>query len=280
MQAIAVRREAGGAVSVAEQPLPSLHRDGGTIDPMPYRLQASGALPLPVQNLAQSSGLTTIWLSDGDHDGLFDLADDSLVILLGGTLKLAVSGGHTADLAPGDVLRVACNAVDGVTVHSAGDCSLARLGIAAAWPGIDADAQDAGSLMPRAAAQPLLKRMDKGDDERSYFGKFANFLPREKNVWSVPVPVSGYRFLRFPDGAFIDWHPEVVNNLAIFLSGEMEIELRGGGTQIDYFRAGDVLLAADRTGEGHIDRMHGVIHLALIVIEDADLWPLEEGTGT
>lgn len=108
----------------------------------------------------------------------------------------------------------------------------------------------------------------------------ANFFPGQLDSWSAVTSILGFRFLRFPGQAFIDWHPEVVNNLAIFLSGDMEIEIGGGASDgapvpIDHFLAGDVLLAADRTGEGHIDRMHGNIHLALIVIEDQHLWPTE-----
>jgi hypothetical protein len=74
------------------------------------------------------------------------------------------------------------------------------------------------------------------------------------------------------EDGFIDWHPEVVNNLAIFLSGELELESGGGGGAIEVFHAGDVCLAQDRTGEGHIDRTRGVTHVALIVVETENLW--------
>jgi len=50
----------------------------------------------------------------------------------------------------------------------------------------------------------------------------------------------------------MDWHPCVTNQLAIALAGEMEMEVGGGGGAIEVFHAGDICLAEDRTGEGHM----------------------------
>ena len=267
MKALAIAADGQDAATLVPQPLPVLHRDGGWVDPMPYRLQASGELPMPQQNLASSSGLRTIRLSDGPHPALFQAGPPSLDFVISGTLTL---GGET--LVPGDVLR--SGAAD-MAAATAGDCRLIRLGLAAGWPGPEAIVQDAGTPTPRPSGEPNLRRMDTRADGKSWSASFANLFPAATNEWSPVTPVRGFRFLRFADGTFIDWHPEVVNNLAIFLSGDMEIEIGGGGPIIDHFLAGDVLLAADRTGEGHIDRMHGTIHLALIVLEDEHLWPIE-----
>jgi hypothetical protein len=55
------------------------------------------------------------------------------------------------------------------------------------------------------------------------------------------------------------------------MTGKLELEVSGDG-DIEVFGPGDVCLAEDRTGEGHIDRMHGETRLALIVFEDDHLW--------
>jgi hypothetical protein len=261
-------------------PFPSLHRDGGWIDPIPYRLQASGELPMPKQNLSLSSGLRTICLSDGGHSGLFVGNSRTLNFIISGTLRLSDSDGDEKTLEPGDFLLACGTAAANFLAEAAGTCRLIQLGVDAEWPGPDAQPQDSGAIVPRARIEPNLRRMDKQADNRTWFSALNNLFPDQADAWSPVTPILGFRFLRFPDQAFIDWHPEVVNNLAIFLSGDMEIEIGGnandgGPVPIDHFLAGDVLLAADRTGEGHIDRMHGVIHLALIVIEDHHLWPMK-----
>lgn len=272
----------GQAAQLIRLPFPSLHRDGGWIDPMPYRLQASGELPMPKQNLSLSSGLRTIRLSDGDHPDLFAGDCHTLNFVIAGTLSFSGSDGAATILEPGDIL-LASGAADAVA-QAAGVCRLVQLGVGAEWPGSDAELQDSGAVMPRPGTEPNLRRMDKQADDRTWFSGLANLFPDRADTWSTVTPVLGFRFLRFSDQALIDWHPEVVNNLAIFLSGDMEIEIGGGANDggpipIDHFRAGDILLAADRTGEGHIDRMHGIIHLALIVIEDQYLWPIKTEKG-
>ena len=278
MKALEVKAGEMGAAGLALLRFPSLHRDGGWIDPLPYRRQASGELPMPQQNLSRSSGLRTIRLTDGAHPCLFAGSGDTLNFVIAGTLHLTgADAGET--LEPGDVVLVRGASAQGIAAHAAGGCRLVQLGVGADWPGPDAVPQDNGTIIARSGTTPNLRRMDKQADERTWFSSFNNLFPDQPDTWSAITPILGFRFLRFPDQALIDWHPEVVNNLAIFLSGDMEIEVGGGANDggpvpIDHFLAGDVLLAADRTGEGHVDRMHGNIHLALIVIEDQHLWPI------
>lgn len=278
MKAWQVTGSDGQSARIEPLPFPSLHRDGGWIDPLPYRLQASGELPMPQQNLSRSSGLRSIRLTDGAHPDLFAGPGDTLNFVISGQLELGAQDGSQI-LLPGDLLLVRGAAAQAATPTASGSCRIVQLGVGPDWPGPDATAQDSGTIVPRTASQPNLRRMDKQADGRTWFSGFANLFPAAADTWSAITPITGFRFLRFPDQAFIDWHPEVVNNLAIFLSGDMEIEVGGGANDggpvpIDHFLAGDVLLAADRTGEGHIDRMHGVIHLALIVLDDAHLWPI------
>ena len=70
----------------------------------------------------------------------------------------------------------------------------------------------------------------------------------------------------------MDAHPCVTNQLAIALAGEMEMEVGGGGGAVEVFHAGDICLAEDRTGEGHIGRFRGVVHVVIMVVETENLW--------
>jgi hypothetical protein len=55
------------------------------------------------------------------------------------------------------------------------------------------------------------------------------------------------------------------------LGGHIELEV-SGDREIRHYRAGDVVLAADRTGVGHIDRFHGTTTLAVVVMAQDDIW--------
>jgi hypothetical protein len=52
----------------------------------------------------------------------------------------------------------------------------------------------------------------------------------------------------------------------------MEMEVGGGGGAVEVFHAGDICLAEDRTGEGHIGRFRGVVHVVIMVVETENLW--------
>ncbi|MFQ5851409.1 MAG: hypothetical protein ACE5JU_12570 [Candidatus Binatia bacterium] len=60
---------------------------------------------------------------------------------------------------------------------------------------------------------------------------------------------------RAPAGRVIDWHTAPRRQYVVTLSGEWEIEC-GDGT-VRRFRPGDVMLAEDQTGNGHISRVVG-----------------------
>jgi hypothetical protein len=115
--------------------------------------------------------------------------------------------------------------------------------------------------------------MVKGADDRSSFHDFPELFGAPGR-WSAVTPLIGFRFIGMAPGTFIDWHPEIVNNLVIIMTGALELEVGAGTNKIELFHPGDVCLAQDRTGEGHIDRVHGFVQVAVLIIEDADLWPL------
>ncbi len=68
-------------------------------------------------------------------------------------------------------------------------------------------------------------------------------------------PASGIIFRVSPPGYVLDWHCAPRRQYSITLSGVAEIEV-GDGT-IARVQPGDVVLAEDLTGQGHITRVIG-----------------------
>ena len=66
------------------------------------------------------------------------------------------------------------------------------------------------------------------------------------------VPAAGVIFRETPAAGALDFHPAPQRQFVVTLSGVGEIEC-GDGTR-RRFGAGDVMLAEDTTGEGHITR--------------------------
>ena len=60
---------------------------------------------------------------------------------------------------------------------------------------------------------------------------------------------------QMPAGDVQDWHPAPCRQYVVTLVGECEIEVTGG--IIRKFRAGDIMLADDTSGHGHITRTSG-----------------------
>jgi len=110
-------------------------------------------------------------------------------------------------------------------------------------------------------------------DQRSAFNEFPELFAGPAGTWSPVVPVAGVRFMEMADLDF-DWHPEVVNAFVVVLAGALELEVGVGTERVEVFHEGDVCLAQDRTGIGHIDRAREGAQVAIVVLEDQDLWPL------
>jgi len=68
-------------------------------------------------------------------------------------------------------------------------------------------------------------------------------------------PAEGILFRQAPPGHVQDWHPAPRRQYVITLSGQGEIET-GDGTK-RRFGPGDVMLADDTTGRGHMTRVVG-----------------------
>src|SRR5260370_37910808 len=56
-------------------------------------------------------------------------------------------------------------------------------------------------------------------------------------------------------------------------SGDLELQVGGASGAKEVFRAGDICLTEDRTGDRHLNRIRGAMHVTNFVIETEDLWP-------
>jgi len=72
---------------------------------------------------------------------------------------------------------------------------------------------------------------------------------------SNPQEARAVAFLSVPPGWIGDWHPTPVKQFIFILSGNTEVEVSDG--EIRQFGEGDIVLAADTTGKGHITRTVG-----------------------
>lgn len=270
MKSLWISADADGNSWIAPLALP-LKTVSRPMDAEVFRRQARGEEAWRPPRLLSSAGLAAMRVI-GDRQDPYAPADDrQLMFVVSGRVEVIASDGSSGVLGPGDALLAEDLAGKGHRLTWKGDCRVLRLSGLAPWRP-DGVAVTEGGPRRRTGEQPLLRRMYKGTDDRSYFRRFDQLFPDADGVWSSVKPVVGFSFTHFPPGFFIDWHPEVVNNFVIVMTGELELEVGGDGS-IEVFGPGDVCLAEDRTGEGHVDRMHGDNRIAVIVLEDEHLWP-------
>jgi hypothetical protein len=270
MNAFQIRVQGDGAVRIQPLPLPSLHRKGDSSAEY-FRQQARGDVPRAEQNLSPASFLRTIRFDDGEVRNLASERGPLLNILVSGQLTIDDRAGTFLTLESGDVLLAEPVALTHVTIAARDHCRLVQIGVSPDWPGPDARLQPPGTLVPRTSSEPNLKRVLRDEDDQAYLADFPELFAAPANSWSAMRPVVGFRLLCWEDGV-IDWHPEVINNFGIFLSGEMEIETGGRGGGIELFHAGDICTAEDRTGIGHVDRCRGMTHVVCVVLANEHLW--------
>jgi hypothetical protein len=270
VRAVRITADVNRTYHVAQLALPTAHRKG-VVAADGYRQQASGAIPRANFNPNPADSLRAIALSDGKFTGLASRAGSLLTFVIAGDLTLSPGSSQLCHLEPGDILLTDGQS-SSVPVEVRNHCRLVQIGVPADWPGADAAVQQPGTLIPRPPGRmPKLKRIYKGEDDRAYFSEFSELFPKAWNEWGAPHAITGFRMLCWEDGS-MDWHPCVTNQLAIALAGEMEMEVGGGGGAVEIFHAGDICLAEDRTGEGHIGRFRGVVHVVIMVVETENLW--------
>ena len=101
-----------------------------------------------------------------------------------------------------------------------------------------------------------ITRMYTGIDGRSYFEDVElDFDPISGAQRTKAMGATGVQFVVQPPGFVIDMHPAPRRQYVITLQGLAEIEMGDGA--IRRFGPGDVVLADDLTGEGHITRVVG-----------------------
>jgi hypothetical protein len=98
-------------------------------------------------------------------------------------------------------------------------------------------------------------RLYTGSDQRSHFEEKELSFGGEKIETTELQAASGVVFRRAPVGHVIDWHPAPRRQYVVTLTGSWEIECSDGAKRL--FKPGDVMLAEDLTGKGHVSRVLG-----------------------
>lgn len=117
---------------------------------------------------------------------------------------------------------------------------------------------------------PRFLRVYTGDDGQSHFEEvsppFQPFVDTE-GAYGEGTPMenaAGITFRISPAGYQLDFHCAPRRQYTITLAGQAEIEL-GDGT-VEQVGPGDVLLAEDLTGKGHITRVVGTEQRVYVVV--------------
>jgi quercetin dioxygenase-like cupin family protein len=128
------------------------------------------------------------------------------------------------------------------------------------WSGQRLGAQRAMSI--------TMTRLYSGSDGQAYAEKTAlNLRPstiRPGLDESAPVKVSSAHFVRWPPGYVWEWHTATKRQYVITVSGRAEVEVAGG--EKIQLNPGQIVLAEDVTGKGHITRSIGSEDLMLLII--------------
>lgn len=93
-----------------------------------------------------------------------------------------------------------------------------------------------------------------GQDNLSYFTEtMIEFpIPHPLGHYSKKHAVENLIFREFEAGLLFDWHNAPQVQYVVYLAGAVEVEASGGEKRI--FLPGDILLATDITGAGHVTR--------------------------
>ena len=99
-------------------------------------------------------------------------------------------------------------------------------------------------------------RLYAANDRKSHFEEIEmKFGGNQPMLTTDPRAASSAVFRCAPAGLVIDRHPAPRRQFLVTLSGSWEIEASNGVKRV--FKSGDVMLADDTTGEGHISRVLG-----------------------
>jgi len=269
MKALWIYADAGGKSRIKPLPL-AITKIKKPLDPEIFRRQARGE-NVGHPRLFPSTGLRSMRVVGERNDAWHSAECRQLVFVVAGRIELTVGDGSTSVLAPGDLFFEDDTSGQGHRLRYIGDCRLLFLGVADSWLPEGEFIAETAEASSHQDKEPLLRCMYTAADSKAYFRPFDELFAAASDQSSGARPTVGFHFVHFPPGSFIDWHPEGVNNFVVVMTGKLELEV-SGDRAVETFGPGDVCLAADRTGEGHIDRAHGDLRVALVVLEDQHLW--------
>lgn len=91
-------------------------------------------------------------------------------------------------------------------------------------------------------------------DNKSYFKEITTAVESLQPLgrYSKNYPVASMQFRDFDAGNVYDWHNAPQAQYIVFLEGDVEVETSSGEKRV--FKSGDIMLANDLVGEGHITR--------------------------
>jgi hypothetical protein len=270
MKAIRISALATGGYQVAPFGLPAIHREGAVNTDHYYR-QARGVSPTAKQQSMPADAFRTIVLSSGRFTRFASQPGALLTFVISGELTVDREQAQPLTLEPGDVLLTDEASAANLAFDAVSQCRLLQLGVAKDWPNGAPSLDVQGTIIPRSSNVPNIKRMFTGDDSRSHFAHFPELFSGPKDHWSLPRLIHGFKILCWEDSE-LDCHPAGVDQLAIFLSGETQLEVGGEGGAIEIFRAGDICLGEDRTGEGHADRVLGAVYTVMLAVDSGNAW--------
>jgi quercetin dioxygenase-like cupin family protein len=185
-----------------------------------------------------------------------------LICVLTGELSVAAK---KVALTSGDTILIEKGLQPKDVFSFSDDCSILSLHVPDWVPeaALAAQTEAPPASAPRKAN---FKWLYSGADTQSYFSEFNECFDETRGWGAKTRPVYSTIIVEMADGFFMDWHAEGANNIVLVLCGELELETAGGGGDIQRFGPGDICVAVDRTGQGHIDRAHGRTVLANVVI--------------
>lgn len=183
-------------------------------------------------------------------------AQRQLVLVLSGRMEVQAGDGNVkVNLAPGDLFLAEDLTGQGHQTRSRGDCRRMLIGMP------DLRAEGGASSLPATLRVPpgqkmrgnQVLRIHTGSDGRTHYQDLPSLTMPAGN--GAAIPVSGVRLSRTTGDTFSDWHNAPRRQLLVICSGELEIEVGTGEKRV--LTAGDVLVAEDLTGQGHITRGRG-----------------------
>ena len=96
----------------------------------------------------------------------------------------------------------------------------------------------------------MIVRIYTGDDGQSHFEDLP--FPDGEDERVTTKPGEDLIFRQFQENRFSDWHHPARRQYLFIVGGRMEVSIGDGSSR--QFQAGDVVLAEDMTGQGHVTK--------------------------